>query len=90
MHKLTAGIASLQLNPNAKMDEAVSHVPKSSVSVAQYAIQVHIDHVWFSGLTGSISSLVHTWSGATADFCLGNCQAEREVQRSRNCCLEGR
>lgn len=86
---LTAGIASLQLNPSARIDEAVSQVPRFNVSVAQYAIHVQIDQVWFSGLTGSMSSLVHTWSGARADACLGSCQAETVVQRAFSCCLVG-
>jgi hypothetical protein len=39
------GMASLQLNPTAKIELAVSHVPKLIVSVAQYAIHVHNVHV---------------------------------------------
>jgi len=39
------GIASLQLNPTAKIELAVSHVPKLIVSWAQYAIHVHNVHV---------------------------------------------
>lgn len=75
-------MASLQLKPTARMAEAVSQVPKLMVSVAQYAIQVHIVQVWFSTGTGSISSLVQTYSGARADFCFGNCHAETVVKRS--------
>jgi hypothetical protein len=42
---LTMGMASLQLRPTARMDDAVSQVPKLMVSVAQYAIQVQRVHV---------------------------------------------
>ena len=53
-------MASRQVNPTAMMELAVSHVPRLMVSVAQYAIQVHIDQVWSSFGTGSISLFVLT------------------------------
>jgi len=89
VNKLTAGIASLQLNPTAIILDAVCHVPKLIVSVAQYAIQVHILQVWCSIGTGSISALVHTCSGANADFCFGSSHALTLVMRALNWVLVG-
>lgn len=43
--KHTTGIASFQFNPTAMTEEAVSQVPRLTVSVAQYAIQVQSVHV---------------------------------------------
>jgi hypothetical protein len=37
--------------------------------------------VWFSIGTGSMSSLVHTSGGASAEFCLGSFQASMVVAR---------
>jgi hypothetical protein len=85
----TAGMASLQLNPTARILEAVSQVPKLIVSVAQYPIQVHIDHVWNSGFTGSMSTFVHTCAGARAESCFGSRHAETVVARSFNCFFVG-
>lgn len=81
----TIGIASLHVKPTAKMEDAVCQVPKLITSVAQYAIQVQMVQVWCSILTGSISLLVHTWSGAKADFCLGNSHAFTVVARALSC-----
>ena len=75
------GIASLQFRPTAMILEAVSHVPKLMVSVAQYAIHVHSDHVWFSMGVGSMSALVQTSGGATADSCFGSSHAWMLVRR---------
>lgn len=36
-----------------------------------------------------MSELVHMWSGARADFCLGSCQAVRVVRRARRVVVVG-
>jgi hypothetical protein len=59
------------------------------LSVAQYAIHVHMDQVWSLGSTGSMSLLDQTFAGARAEGSFGSSHDETEVQRASSCSLDG-